>query len=109
MNIGNIATISYIVLFILSTIYFYRSPRLLSKKNLKDSLLMAIGFASIFKLLIFTIILPKYFNIQSVIPSTDSVITIIVVVIYGIHLGKVIEPEKPKPVEEKECNISDEN
>ena len=90
MNIRNIATISYIVLFILSTIYFYRSPRLLSKKNLKDSLLMAIGSASIFKLLIFTIILPKYFNIQSVIPSTDSVITIIVVVIYGIHLGKVL-------------------
>lgn len=64
---------------------------------------MAIGSASIFKLLIFTIILPKYFNISPVLPSTGSIITIIVVVIYGIHLGKTIEPEIPKPAAEEKC------
>jgi hypothetical protein len=62
---------------------------------------MAIGAASLIKTLFFTIIIPKYFNYPPIYPSMATILILFVVVIYGIHIGKIIEPEKPKPV--KNC------
>ena len=60
---------------------------------------MAIGAASLIKTLFFTIIIPKYFGYPPIYPSTETILILFIVIIYGIHIGKVIEPEKPKPVE----------
>jgi predicted nucleotidyltransferase len=75
-------------------LFFYFGSKLIFRKNVKESLILAIGSASVSKILIFTIILLKYFNTDPIYPSTSSIITLIVVVIYGVYLGKTTESEK---------------
>ena len=97
MNINNLASLIYFIIFLSFSFYFYFGSKLIFRKNIKESLILAIGSASVSKILIFTIILPKYFNTAPIYPSTSSIITLIVVVIYGVYLGKTTESEKPQP------------
>ena len=59
----------------------------------------AIGAASLSKTMLFTVIIPKYLNFSHIYTSTATILILIIVVIDGIHIGKIIKPEKPKSVE----------
>ena len=90
--------ISYFVFLILSFIYFYKFPHLVPKGHLADSIVMANGLASALSLVVFVWVLPEIFGINPIYPDPATLVNFLLVIFYGAHLGRNLNPVTPVPV-----------
>lgn len=89
--------IGYLIMLLFSFIYFYKFPHLVPKGHIADSIVMANGLASAASLILFVWLLPEILRFNPLYPGPATLINFLLVIFYGVHLGRNMRPVTPEP------------
>ncbi|MHB1440764.1 MAG: hypothetical protein ACYCSO_07255 [Cuniculiplasma sp.] len=93
--------IGYLIILLLSFVYFYKFPHLVPKCHISDSIVMANGLASAVSLILFVWLLPEILRVSPLYPETVTLINFLLVIFYGVHLGRNMKPATPVPTKKE--------
>ncbi len=98
---------SYLTILFVAFVYFYKFPHLVPKGHIADSIVMANGLASAISLVLFAWLLPEIFRLIPLYPGPATLVNFLLVIFYGVHLGRNMRPVTIEPTKDGRSGSQD--